>query len=184
MLTDSIFMWIYCMDIPDVLTLLALFTAIVFMARLYCSHRLYIILAAAFLALWAAAVIMQTVVSRVPGSAPEAVWAPFRSYLDALSSGGQPELLRSNFMNVVLFYPAGLLLGSLLPERRSAAASFAFCMLPLFLLSAAVEFVQYRWFLGLAQTDDVIHNTLGAALGAAVSMSITRARIALAGRDK
>ena len=34
-----------------------------------------------------------------------------------------------------------------------------------FLFSACVEFCQYKFALGYAEVDDVIHNTLGAAIG-------------------
>ena len=89
---------------------------------------------------------------------------PFQSYR-AFFAGENEELLRSNLMNVLLFFPAGLFAGTLLPRRR---------LLPILgialaaaLLSAGIEVLQFRFALGFAETDDVIHNTLGALLGAA-----------------
>ena len=65
--------------------------------------------------LWVGAVAYFTVLSREPG-VPSDFGALFRSYHQVLA-GGNPELLRSNFMNILLFFPGGLLLGALLPHR-------------------------------------------------------------------
>lgn len=170
MILKIIFRWIYCLDYHEALILLALFTALFHDVRAKLSRRRFWApaVAAALLA-WAAAVVIQTVFQRDMNSALEPVWQPFRSYIDALGEGGQRELLRSNFMNALLFYPAGLLLASLLPERWKAAAKVTMILVLFALFSAGIEYVQYRYCLGLAQTDDVIHNALGAAVGAFVS---------------
>ena len=116
------------------------------------------------LLVWAAVVLYATVLSRNGGI--ESVWAavPFHSYREVLS-GGNPELLRSNLMNVVLFAPAGLLTGALLPERwtmkrRLLWTGGIFC-----LFSLGIEMIQYRLAMGQAEIDDVLHNTLGALTG-------------------
>ena len=81
------------------------------------------------------------------------------------SAGANPELYRSAFMNVFLFFPLGLSLSNALPRRwhrwgRIALTTSAAC-----LFSIAIEYTQYRYALGLAETDDVICNTLGAFIG-------------------
>ena len=66
-------------------------------------------------------------------------------------------------MNVFLFFPLGLTLPYALPERwrKKVFITIAFA----FLLSFTVEFLQYYYQLGRAETDDVICNTLGVAIG-------------------
>ena len=70
-------------------------------------------------------------------------------------------------MNVFLFFPLGLTLSNALPRKwhrwgRIILTTFIGCA-----LSTGIEYAQYRYALGLAETDDVICNTLGAFLGAA-----------------
>ena len=89
---------------------------------------------------------------------------PLHSYRKVIN-GGNPEILRSNFMNVVLFYPIGLLATALLPKRW---AEWSRCVLTILLcisLSAGIEYVQYICSLGQCEIDDVIHNTIGALTG-------------------
>jgi len=92
---------------------------------------------------------------------------PFYSYYVVLK-GGEQELLRSNFMNIILFHPAGLLGYGILPkcwsQKRRVFAITAFCAL----FSIGIEACQYHFALGQAEVDDVIHNTLGAFIGALV----------------
>ena len=75
----------------------------------------------------------------------------------------QPELYRSMLMNVFLFFPLGLSLPYALPEKwkQKALISIFFAMA----LSIGIEFLQYHFHLGRAETDDVICNTLGCAIG-------------------
>lgn len=79
----------------------------------------------------------------------------------------QPEVYRSMLMNVFLFFPLGLSLSSLLPRRWRPGLRIALTAAAGLLLSTAVEYSQYRWHLGIAETDDVLCNALGALLGAA-----------------
>ena len=105
--------------------------------------------------------------------APELL--PFHSYR-AVVAGENPELLRSNFMNAVLFYPAGLLGCDLLPEgwsrKRRIFVGAGLCVL----LSLGIECSQYLFSLGQAEADDVIHNGLGSLLGGAVCEILPRRR--------
>lgn len=111
--------------------------------------------AAAFIILYA------TILTRTPG-VPEAVLAPFASLTAARQ---QPELYREMLMNIFLFFPLGLTLSNALPRKwhrwgRIILTTFVGCI-----LSAGIEYAQYRYALGLAETDDVICNTLGAFIG-------------------
>lgn len=170
---QAIFLWIYRMDLCEVLVLLAAFTGSCYAAWTKwggCRSRKPAVWG--LLAVWAAAVVIQTIAIRMPEPVMEPVWQPFQSYCDALKMGGQPELLRSNWMNAVLFYPAGFLAAAVLPEKWKAVVRMAAAGAALSAFSGAIEWAQYRYGLGLAQTDDIIHNTLGAALGAAVFLSL------------
>ena len=110
----------------------------------------------------AAIILHATLLSRTPGTYA-AVLTPFAALAAARQ---QPELYREMLMNVFLFFPLGLTLSNALPRKwhrwgRIALTTFVGCA-----LSAGIEYAQYRCALGLAETDDVICNTLGAFLGA------------------
>lgn len=112
--------------------------------------------AAAFIILYA------TILTRSAG-VPEVILAPFASLTAARV---QPELYREMLMNVFLFFPLGLTLSNSLPRKwhrwgRIILTTFVGCI-----LSAGIEYTQYRYALGMAEVDDVICNTLGAFLGA------------------
>lgn len=76
----------------------------------------------------------------------------------------QPEYYRTFFMNCLLFVPIGLSMPYLLgenPHKRNLFITIGFAAV----LSAVIEFLQYYYHLGRCETDDVIANTLGAAVG-------------------
>ena len=88
-------------------------------------------------------------------------FTPFYTFVMAQD---QPEYYRSFFMNVLLFVPLGLSMPYLLskkPHKRNVFITIGFGAV----LSAAIEFLQYYYHLGRCETDDVIANTLGAAVG-------------------
>lgn len=72
-------------------------------------------------------------------------------------------------MNVVLFYPAGLFACELLPKSWNLAKRVILVAVLFALVSAGIEFCQYHFALGQAEADDVIHNVLGALIGALIS---------------
>lgn len=113
--------------------------------------------AAAFIILYA------TILTRTPG-VPAVILTPFAALIAARV---QPELYREMLMNVFLFFPLGLTLSNALPRKWHRWGRIALTTLVGCALSAGIEYAQYRYALGLAETDDVICNTLGAFLGAA-----------------
>lgn len=168
-------MWIYCMDFHEALILLTTFTGLFYATKVKLGQqRIWKLAVILCLFMWAASVVTQTIFQRTPDASLQPIWQPFQSYVDALKEGGQKELLRSNFMNAVLFYPAGLLLVSLLTEKWHSRRRLLMVLLLCMGFSLAIEFAQYSYHLGLAQTDDVIHNALGACLGAAVFLLIPK----------
>ncbi len=109
-----------------------------------------------------AAIVYATVLSRTPGDYG-LILTPFAKLAAARR---QPELYREMLMNVFLFFPLGLTLSNALPRRWCRWGRLGLTVLCGCLVSACVEFAQYRFSLGLAETDDVICNTLGAFVGA------------------
>lgn len=117
------------------------------------------------LLLWTAMAVFTTLGSRGETIGAPCQLIPFHSYRE-VRSGGNPELYRSNLMNAVLFYPGGLLLAALLPEKRPRWAGVLLTAVVLAALSAGIECAQYVWHLGRVEMDDVLHNGAGALAGA------------------
>lgn len=162
---DTFFQDFYCLPIRDILILAAVATWFFlelrerFQCRLWWKLFLFVCLSGCV-----AVILYQTVWNRNDTVRDAAFLLPFHSYREVLQ-GGNPEILRSSFMNVVFFYPAGLLAVSLMPEKWPRWLRAALPVLLLTLFSVGVEYWQYTLGLGLAEADDVIHNGLGALLG-------------------
>lgn len=109
----------------------------------------------------AAIILHATLISRTPGTYT-AVLTPFAALAAARQ---QPELYREMLMNVFLFFPLGLTLSNALPRRWHRWLRIVLTTLTGCVLSAGVEYAQYRFALGMAETDDVICNTLGVFVG-------------------
>lgn len=108
-----------------------------------------------------------TVWSRTPGE-----YAVVLRPLAALQAARQePELYREMLMNVALFLPLGVALSQVLPQKWPCWERVLLTIFVGGALSAAVEYTQYRFVLGMAETDDVFCNALG-ALDGALSLSI------------
>lgn len=116
-----------------------------------------------------------TLFSRQAGTASTFEWLPFRTYarlFEAQSTNTEPAgSLASIFLfgtlpihglilNVFLFYPLGYLLPILFPRLKPKHVILIGC-----LCSIATEATQYLLKMGWCETDDVIHNTLGTAIG-------------------
>lgn len=116
----------------------------------------------ALLLMSAAVILYATLFSRAEGGG--LILTPFAALAAARV---QPELYREMLMNVFLFFPLGLTLSNALPRRWNRWLRIGVTTLAGCLLSAGIECAQYRFALGLAETDDVLCNTLGALFGAA-----------------
>ena len=119
---------------------------------------------AAFIILYA------TILTRTPGVL-EVILTPFASLTAARQ---QPEIYREMLMNVFLFFPLGLTLSNALPQKWHRWGRIILTTLVGCILSAGIEYAQYRYALGMAEVDDVICNTLGAFIGS-TSLLIARA---------
>lgn len=168
----SLYLWSYCLPLFDIVKLL-FFLSFLFLLPLerYGKRRGWRIAVGLGLLIWLAAVVWITLGGRGEGGWQEPVLIPFHSYYTVFT-GGQRELLRSNFMNMLLFYPAGLLAGTVLPKRWKGWHKVLLIASVCCAMSLSVELGQYYGRLGLGETDDVIHNTLGAVIGVKVSLAI------------
>lgn len=77
----------------------------------------------------------------------------------------QSEAYRELLMNIFLFFPFGLTFSNALPQRWKRWRRIGITVIAGLLLSAGIEYTQYRFALGVAETDDVICNTLGMFIG-------------------
>lgn len=165
----KLFLWFYCLPIEGVLLLILLATVAFFILRHLLGNTMYWKAGIPILLLcWVAVILFATLGQRTEGvnfSGP--VLTPFISYY-AVLKGETKELLRSNFMNIVLFYPAGLLVCEILPKHRKRLWKVVLITTVFALVSFGVEYAQYRFGLGQAEIDDVIHNTVGALIGSLV----------------
>ena len=101
-----------------------------------------------------------TVIFRAKGETRQYVFHPFWSY-------DRPELLVENIMNVVVFVPVGLMLGSLLRVKGSWLPNGSWLMVAIIGcgISVTIETLQFFLMRGFSEVDDVMHNTIGCILG-------------------
>lgn len=95
-----------------------------------------------------------TVIFRSVGETRQYDFHPFWSY-------DRPDLLIENIMNVIVFIPVGLLLGSLLKVK----GSWAIALLIGCSISLTIESLQFLFIKGFSELDDVMHNAMGCILG-------------------
>lgn len=155
------FNYIYARPLTAILSVIA--AGVVLWSFLYGRLRRWQAINAWLFLLTAAIILHTTLLTRAPGI-PEVILTPFAALAAARV---QPELYREMLMNVFLFFPLGLTLSNALPRRWNRWLRIGVTTLAGCLLSAGIEYAQYRFALGLAETDDVLCNTLGALLGAA-----------------
>lgn len=162
----DIYLWFYCMPISEAAVLILCGVAgFLYLRERFSGRGWWKAGVGGVLAVWLVVVLWATLADR--GEDPSGKLAslvPLASYWRVLR-GGNIELLRVNFMNTVLFFPGGLLVSVFMPERWSLGRRFAAVAAGCCIVSVGIEIVQYLLGVGLAETDDVIHNTLGGILG-------------------
>lgn len=107
------------------------------------------------------AILCITIMGRTTGERT-LVLKPFASLAAART---QSEAYRELLMNIFLFFPLGLTLSNALPQRWGRWWRIGLTVITGLLLSAGIEYIQYRFALGVAETDDVICNTFGVFFG-------------------
>ncbi len=74
-----------------------------------------------------------------------------------------PGIYRSMQLNIILFMPFGMSLPFILPEKLRFKPLITVCIA--LIISVTIEVCQYIFNIGMSEVDDVIMNTLGAAIG-------------------
>lgn len=100
-----------------------------------------------------------TVIFRATGEISKYDFHPFWSY--KAIQDGRENLLAENIMNVIVFIPVGMILGSLLKVK----GSWLIALLIGCSISVTIESLQFFFMRGFSELDDVMHNTLGCILG-------------------
>ena len=161
------FLFIYVQPLWKIL--LIIFLAISLWTSVYLSfgnrskyHLYWRILNGILLLISICAAFYVTLLSRTLGNYDISL-IPFHTFRTAKDI---PELYREMLMNVFLFVPSGLTIPHIWSNKRSTGEKFILSFLLLAFLSIIIEWAQYHFALGTAETDDVICNALGAFLGA------------------
>lgn len=81
----------------------------------------------------------------------------------AIQSGESPQLLVENIMNVVVFVPVGLLIGTQIAQKTQKGWLVAIAVGAG--LSVGIETLQFVFNKGFSEVDDVMHNTIGCLIG-------------------
>lgn len=153
---------IYALPLQAVIFLMLALLIIWAMLSRRKNQRKRSIINAVLCAITALIILYATVLTRTPGDY-EIILTPFATFAAAHQ---QPELYREMLMNVFLFFPLGLTLSNALLRRWHRWLRIILTTLIGCILSAGIEYAQYRYALGMAEVDDVICNTLGAFVGA------------------
>lgn len=136
-------------------------------AQLHNKERMFTNICRILFAVYLAVFLWLAVFSRSMGESRILQLTPFEGYLRVLINYATFDVLEQIFENILVFIPFGVLFCQsvkLKKDRRfylkGIAAGAAF--------SVAVETVQYIFAIGFAETDDVINNTLGCAIGCGI----------------
>lgn len=114
-----------------------------------------------------------TVIFRTAADGNGHEFKPFWSY-EAIENG-RSELIAENVMNVVVFIPIGALLGFMVNGARCTVMKELLIVLIVAMgISLSIEAMQYFFHRGFAETDDVMHNTIGCIVGYMLVLSVAR----------
>ena len=170
MIIKNILHWFYCLPIINVVLLIALVTLVFLVLKGKFNECVWWKLTIRImLFICIGMMIYVTIANREISNIEQHSFILFHSYREVMD-GGNPEILRSNFMNVVLFYPAGLLSAAGFPGKCSKWYRVLLTLVLFITVSVGIEYVQYVYNLGRVEIDDVFHNTIGALLGGMIGV--------------
>lgn len=115
------------------------------------------------------AVLFIALLSREPGSRDMVSLIPFSTF------GSSAQSHAYVVENIIMFIPYGFLLPLLWERMRN----FCFCLLMAFITSLTIEVTQVVTKMGYGQTDDIITNVLGAAIGLGILYFIQKLKLYL-----
>ena len=166
--------WIYSFPFHTTLTLLALlyifwheFPKTNIGKQIQRHKKIEKVLCGTMLLTWFIMMCYITLFSREEGNSGVAL-IPFHQLRQVLN-GGTREILRSSWMNILLFVPGGLLLSVFQPIRWPLWVKITFTIMVLTTVSMGIEYLQWCFQLGYAEIDDVLCNSCGACLGLFIS---------------
>lgn len=154
---------IYALPIATMIFLAVAGTALWILSGLLQENRITKIVKTVLLILVTFFILQSTLFGRGTYEERRLSLQPFASFEAAKI---QPEVYRSVLLNFLMFLPFGLSLAWLLPNRWKAVWRALLVILPGLILSLTIEILQYYLCLGIAETDDVIFNTLGCVFAA------------------
>lgn len=156
----KIFQFIYGMRLEDIIIVMLLISIIWLLGKRMANAKNIWKVWNIFIAIGTILAILVVTLSFRYSEDTELILVPFDFLVRAQT---QPEIYRSMFMNIFLFFPLGLTLPYTLSQKwkRNVLLTILFALT----LSVTIEFLQYYYHLGRAEIDDVICNTLGAAIG-------------------
>ena len=109
---------------------------------------------------WVFVLLGIAVIFREPGAERACNLIPLSSYFHISENSYLMEKAAINILNVMMFFPVGLLLGlgfKNMTWKRALAIIFG--------VSLMIELLQLIFKCGLCEVDDVIHNVVGGAIG-------------------
>lgn len=121
-----------------------------------------------FVSSYTTGVLYETVFSRPTNEGFHYNIYPFWSYIAILNDKGV-NLMQSNYLNIALFIPLGIILWFAFERKRWWWTLIYSCA-----LSICIEFLQLIMKRGLCEFDDVFHNVLGCMVGYWVMWLVTR----------
>lgn len=138
--------------------------AVIMMIYLIRKKKMNKLQAAAILAevIFLGIVFASTVFTRT-GSVRQYELVPFWSWRDIIRYHDR-QLLKENFLNCILLFPAGALLPLIMNHKVKWQHALAFGVL----VSAVIESSQLIMMRGLFEWDDMIHNGLGCMIGCVI----------------
>ena len=103
MIIGKLLPWVYCLDFTD-MTILLIICSILFCSihKRFLQSRVWKLIVAVLLIATFAGILYITLGTRTNGEIGQIRLIPLHSYREVIN-GGNPEILRSNFMNTVLF---------------------------------------------------------------------------------
>lgn len=152
---------IYALPLHMVIILMLALLIVWAMPSLHKNQKKRTIINLVLCSITALTILYATILTRSAG-VPEVILTPFATFTAARQ---QPELYREMLMNIFLFFPLGLTLSNALPQKWHRWVRIILTTLIGCILSAGIEYAQYRYALGMAEVDDVICNTLGVFTG-------------------
>lgn len=165
--------------IPYEIYLMALIICVgtVILWRVYGSKRYGRCLSSLLLAEYVFLLYCSTVFIRESRVDRKCDFTPFWSY--RAIEQGQIQLLPENIMNVIVFVPIGLLIGVGYANWSWWKVLGLGC-----LISISIETMQYIFKCGFSEVDDVMHNTLGCAIGFGIAKLMMIIYSAIVGHKK